>query len=367
MHFWLPSPFRVLAASAALPGALLVSSVLFASAGCGGKDLSSSPTENGGIKPLAARTLTLGAYTTPREAYGKSVIPAFHDYWKQKTGQDVEFEESYLGSGAQSRAIVEGFEADVAALSLEADVDRIAKAGLITKDWKANPSRGMVSQSVVVLGVRPGNPKGIHDWDDLARPDVEVLTPNVKTSGGAMWNVAAVWGAALRGHTHAPAGDPVAAQALLKGIFVNVKIMDKGARESVLTFEKGVGDVAITYENEILVGRAAGQTYDYVVPSSTILIENPIAVVDSYAEKHGNKDLAAAFVAFCLTAESQRTFAQYGLRPVNDAVAAEVAGKFPPVADLFTIRDLGDWSGVGTALFDQGAVYDRVMASLQEK
>jgi len=310
-----------------------------------------------------ARTLTLGAYTTPREAYGKAIIPAFQRYWKQKTGQEVRFQESYLGSGAQARAIVGGFEADVAALSLEADVDTLAKAGLIQRDWRAGPGRGMVSRSVVVLAVRQGNPKAVRDWDDLRRKGLEVLTPNVRTSGGAKWNVCALYGAALRGGTGAKKGDGAAASALLTDVLRNVTVMDKGARESMINFEKGVGDVAITYENEVLVGRKSGETYEYVVPRATILIENPAAVVDRYADKHGNRDVAEAFVAFLATPEAQRAFAEYGLRPVDAGVARETAGKFPAVRDLFSIRDLGGWAQVDKSLFAPDGVYERAMAA----
>jgi sulfate/thiosulfate transport system substrate-binding protein len=312
----------------------------------------------------AVRTLVLGAYTTPREAYGKAVIPAFQRYWKERTGEEVKFQESYLGSGAQSRAIVGGFEADIAALSLEADLESIAKAGLITHDWKAGTANGMVTRSIVVLAVRAGNPKGIGDWDDLRAPHLNVLTPNVRTSGGAMWNVCALYGAALRGQTSAPKADPPAAEKLLTDVLRNVSVMDKGARESIVTFEKGVGDVAVTYENEVLVGRQAGRDYEYVVPHSTILIENPVAVVDTYADKHKSRDLAEAFVAFLRTPEAQRAFAQYGYRPVEETVAKEVEGRFPRVQDLFTVRDLGGWPEVQKTLFAPGAAYDRVTNAL---
>ena len=310
-----------------------------------------------------ARTLTLGAYTTPREAYGKAIIPAFQRYWKQKTGQEVRFQESYLGSGAQARAIAGGFEADVAALSLEADVDTLAKAGLIQRDWRAGRTQGMVTRSVVVIAVRKGNPKAVRDWDDLRRKGLEVLTPNVRTSGGAKWNVCALYGAATRGGTSVKKGDAAGAAALLTDVLRNVTVMDKGARESMINFEKGVGDVAITYENEVLVGRKSGETYEYVVPKSTILIENPAAVVDKYADKHGNRDLAEAFVAFLATPEAQRAFAEYGLRPVDAAVAKETSKQFPTVRDLFSIRDLGGWAQVEKTLFAPDGVYERAMAA----
>jgi sulfate transport system substrate-binding protein len=248
---------RALAVFLILLGALVPS-------GCG-----DSASSSGGQRI----TLVLGAYTTPREAYSKAILPAFQKHWKEKTGQEVEFQESYLGSGAQARAVIGGFEADVIALSLEEDVDKVAEAGLITHDWRASPTRGMVTTSVVVLAVRQGNPKNVRDWADLAQPGLKVLTPDPSTSGGAKWNIAALYGAALRGHAGVPKDDPAAATQLLGSVFRNVSIMDKGARESITNYEKGVGDVAITYENEVLVGRQAGQTYDYVIPRSTILIE----------------------------------------------------------------------------------------------
>src|SRR5262249_55949735 len=238
-------------------------------AGCGG-----------GSDSHGEGALTRGGFTAPREGFSQAVIPECQKHWKAKTRQEVEFQESYQGSGAQSRAITSGFEADIAALSLESDVTRIAEAGLIRHDWQANQYRGIVSTSLVVIAVRPGNPLGVRDWPDLpnladlTRPGLKGLTPDPKTSGGAQWDIAAIYGAALRGYAGIPKGDPRAAREFLERVLRNVSIMDKGARESIANFEKGVGDVAITYENEVLVGRQAGQKYDYVIPRSTILIEN---------------------------------------------------------------------------------------------
>ncbi|CAK0764110.1 Sulfate-binding protein [Gammaproteobacteria bacterium] len=313
---------------------------------------------------VVTRTITLGAYTTPREAYGKTIIPLFKKYWREKSGQEVVFEESYLGSGAQSRAIIGGFEADVAALSLEADVDAITKTGLITHDWKSGPNKGMVTRSIVVIATRQGNPKGIKDWDDLRQPGVEVLTPNVRTSGGAMWNICAMYGAALRGGTSAPQGDVKAAEALLSDVLKNVIVMDKGARESITNYEKGIGDVAITYENEVLVGRKAGQTYEYSVPKSTILIENPIALIDASVNKHGNREVVEEFIAFVQSPEAQRAFTRYGLRPVDEMVGKEVVDQFPRVHALFTINDLGGWPKVNQTLFGAQGAYERLYSQL---
>jgi sulfate transport system substrate-binding protein len=310
--------------------------------------------------------LALGAYTTPREAYGRSILPAFRKLWRDRSGHDIEFRESYLGSGAQARAIIGGFEADIALLSLEPDIEEISKAGLIQHDWKAGEHGGMVTRSVVVIGVREGNPKNIRAWQDLARPGVEVLTPNVRTSGGAMWNVLAIYGAAVRGKAGIPPGDRNAAIDLLASILRNVKIMDKGARESMLTFERGVGDAIITYENEILVGRAEGKRYEYVAPSSTILIENPVAIIDAYVERHGTREVAQEFVNFLWTPEAQRFYAEHGLRPVVESVASEVRGQFASVDDLFTIRDLGGWTEMEGLLFVEGGLYDQALVKSRE-
>ncbi|HSB08037.1 MAG TPA: sulfate ABC transporter substrate-binding protein [Blastocatellia bacterium] len=310
-------------------------------------------------------TLILGGYTTPREAYGKAVIPAFQKYWKEKTGQDVEFQESYQASGAQSRAIIGGFEADIAALSLEGDVDKIAEAGLITHDWKSKPMRGMVSDSIVVIAVRPGNPKGIRDWQDLAQPGLNVLTPDPKTSGGAQWNVNAIYGAALRGFAGVPKDDRTAAQDFLRSVLRNVSILDRGARESITNFERGIGDVAITYENEVLVARQAGKSYDYVVPHSTILIENPVALVDKYVDKHGVREAAEAFVNFLWSQDAQRAYAKYGLRPVVATISMEGIEPLPAVQDLWKIDYLGGWSKVIDEIYGPQGVYSKIIEELQ--
>jgi sulfate transport system substrate-binding protein len=182
-----------------------------------------------------------------------------------------------------------------------------------------------------------------------------------------MWNVLAIYGAAIRGHAGTKAGDEAAAVALLASIFRNVKIMDRGARDSMLTFERGIGDAIITYENEILVGRKGGKDYDYVAPSSTILIENPVAVVDANVDKHKSRKLTKDFVDFLFTPEAQRAFAKYGLRPVDAGVAKETESQFAKVSDLFTIRDLGDWEKAQELLFAKGGIYDKALAEAQEK
>ncbi len=330
-----------------------------------------SACSQAGVTPAPETTgqvkLTLAAYTTPREAYAE-VIPAFQRHWLEQTGQRVVFEESYLGSGAQSRAIIEGFEADIAALSLAADIDRVVEAGLIEHDWRAKPHGGIVTTSIVVFAVRPGNPRGIHDWADLAQPGLAILTPNPKTSGGAMWNILALYGAARRGQVSGvPPGDEKAAYEFLKAVLANVTVMDKGARESITNFEKGIGEVAITYENEVLVGQASGEPHELVIPRSTILIENPVAVVDAYADKHGTRQVAEAFLAFLFEPPAQEIFARHGLRAVDPSVAAASKDRYPRVDDLFTIEEFGGWPKAMADFFAADGVFNRAIAEVQTR
>jgi len=225
----------------------------------------------------------------------------------------------------------------------------------------------MVSTSIVVIAVRAGNPKDIRDWVDIARPGLNVLTPDPKTSGGAQWNINALYGAALRGFAGVAKDDKAAAQEFLKNALRNVSIMDKGARESITTFEKGVGDAAITYENEVLVARQSGQNYDYVVPHSTILIENPVALIDKNVDKHGVREAAQEFVKFLLTGESQRGYAKYGLRPVvPTAISAEALAQFPKVEDLWKIDYLGGWKTVSHEIYGPQGVYTKSSEELQK-
>jgi sulfate transport system substrate-binding protein len=328
-------------------GASLGLLLLPALAACGGS--SSSDGGNGG-----GGTISLVAYTTPREAY-EQLIPLFQE---TPAGEGVEFVQSYGASGDQARAVEAGLDADVVALSLEPDVDILVDAGLVDPGWRESPQNGMVSHSVVVLAVREGNPKGIGTWDDLLADGVEVITPNPFTSGGARWNVIAAYGAWLaQGHS------PAQAEDRLLRLFQNVAVQDKSARDALNTFLAGKGDVLITYENEaILAGTAGGRPIEYVVPDETILIENPIAVVSD----SDDAEAANSFLAFLRTPEAQQVFAESGYRPIDEDVASEHAEQFPAVPGLFTIRDhgLGGWDRVQDEFFDPS---DSVMATIERE
>ncbi len=309
--------------------------------------------------------LTLGAYTVPKEAYENEIIPAFKKYWLEKTGQIVSFHESYIASGAQSRAIQAGFEADIAALSLYEDVERLRENGLITHDWTDRRYKGIVTRSVVVIAFREGNPQNIRDWQDLAREDIEVLYPNPKTSGGAMWDINAIYGAGLKiseRNTGVPSSE--FARNLLKSIQRNVRVMDKSGRASVTTFENGIGDALVTYENEVFLRQKQGRTMPYIVPEATLLIENPIALIDASVDKHGNRELAEAFVEFVLSRDAQTSFARYGFRPVDEEVAAEFAGQYPVPPLLFDISYLGGWPQVVKEIYGPSGIWTKIMEEL---
>src|SRR3954454_12144959 len=248
----------------------------------------------GGSASGAANKISLVAYSTPKEAYG-ALIPAFN---KTPAGKDIDFTQSYGPSGDQSRAVESGLGADLVAFSLEPDVTRLVKDGLVDASWNQNAHKGMVTDSVVVLAVRKGNPKHIKGWSDLTKPGVEVITPNPFTSGGARWNVMAAYGSQIaQGKSEAEATD------YLKQLFKNVSVQDKAARDSLQTFTGGKGDVLIAYENEAITAQQKGEDLDYVIPDQTILIENPIPVTEPGGAA------AKAFVRYLRTPAAQKIFA----------------------------------------------------------
>lgn len=284
-----------------------------------------------------APQINLVAYSTPQKVYG-DLIPEFT---ATPAGKGAQFHQSYGASGTQARAVVAGQPADVVEFSLEPDMTRLVQAGVVGADWNQNPYHGMVTDSVAVLAVRKGNPKGIHGWDDLAKPDVKVVTPNPFSSGSAQWNLIAAYGAQLK-EGKSPADALNFVQRMLRN---TVSQPDSGSK-ATQAFVAGTGDVLIAYENEAIEAQQANQPVDFVIPDQTILIENPIAVTTSPADPTAAK----SFVQFLYTDQAQQTFAREGYRPVvtNDLDRS----RFPQPPQLFTIGDLGGWPQVTSQFFD---------------
>ena len=328
---------------------------------------STSAAAGASCTPPATPTIIFAAYSTPREVYDSKIIPAFKAMWKDKTGVEPQFYESYTGSTTQAQSVVNGSGADVVALSLAPDVQTIVDAGLITDDWTAEPDKGMVSSSVVVFDVRAGNPKGIADWNDVAQPGVGVLTPDPDQSGGARWNLVSLWGSALRGDVPGIAkNDTAGATTLMDNVANNVIAWDSSARTSIQNFEGGNGDVAITYENEVKTAQAAGLDDQAVYPKGSVLIENPVAVVNKNAEAHCVTDVAQAFVDFLHTKEAKGYYTTTGFLRSTDpakAAAGDPANGFPAIKDLFTVEDLGGWDALNQQLFSDSGVATQAKAN----
>ncbi len=310
-------------------------------AGCGG-----ASDEIGGSNATAASSsaakssLSLVAYSTPQVVYDE-VLPAFA---RTVPGAGVSFKTSYGASGDQSRAVEAGLPADVVSFSIEPDVTRLVKAGLVAPDWNTKPHDGLVTTSVVSFIVRRGNPKNIRTWADLLKPGVQVLTPNPFTSGAAKWNLLAAYGQASRAGKNPQAGLDYIRELITK----HVKVQDKSGREALQDFTSGNGDVLLSYEYEATTAQKKGQKVDYVTPQDTIKIEIPIAI----AATTKNAEQAQAFVDYVLSKPAQEVFAAWGYRPVNEDVLKEHASEFPVPRGLFTIADLGGWAKVNDELFD---------------
>jgi sulfate/thiosulfate-binding protein len=315
-------------------------------------------------RPAAAqeRTILNVSYDPTRELY-RDVNAAFSAEWAKRTGQTLRIRMSHGGSGRQARAVIDGLEADVVTLALGGDIDVLADAGLMPKDWaKAFPARSAPYRSTIVLLVRKGNPKAIRDWGDLARPGVQVVTPNPKTSGGARWNYLAAWGWALA----QPGGSDATAQALLTTIFRNAPVLDTGARGSLTTFvRRNIGDVMLAWENEAFLARQefGADAFEVVYPSRSILAEPPVAVVDAVARRRGSTDVARAYLEFLYTPAAQAMIAKHGYRAIApEHAAAEDRAKFPNL-ELFTIDDIFDgWARATEVHFAEGAMFDRITA-----
>ncbi|HEY1207606.1 MAG: sulfate ABC transporter substrate-binding protein [Bryobacteraceae bacterium] len=305
-------------------------------------------------------TLLNVSYDPTRELY-QDYNAAFVKYWKAKTGVDVVIKQSHGGSGKQARSVIDGLEADVVTLALAYDIDAIAeKTGLLPKNWQSRlPDNSSPYTSTIVFLVRKGNPKRIHDWNDLVRPGISVITPNPKTSGGARWNYLGAWGYALRQFGN----DEAKAQDFVARLYRNVPVLDSGARGATTTFvERGIGDVLLAWENEafLAIHELGKDKFDLVVPSVSVLAEPPVSLVDKVAARHGTTAVAQAYLEYLYSPAGQEIAARNYYRPRFKEVAAKYGDRFPRLK-LFTVDELfGGWQKAQKTHFEDGGVFDRI-------
>jgi sulfate/thiosulfate transport system substrate-binding protein len=349
---------------------ILIVALAIVSTGCPPKTPTEKPGGPGGNVPgqstqgqpsVAGGDLTMinVSYDPTRELY-EEYNPVFAAYWKTKTGQNVTITQSHGGSGKQANAVINGNEADVVTLALAYDITAIQNAGLIKPGWQqAFPQNSCPYTSTIVFLVRKGNPKAIKDWPDLAKAGVEVITPNPKSSGGARWNFLAAWGFALK----QPGGTEETAKDLVTKIFKNTKALGSGARDSLTTFTKAEqGDVLIAWENEAMlaINELGADKYEIVVPTISILAEPPVAIVDTYADKHKTREVAKEYLNYLYSDAGQDIIAKHYYRPRNEAVMAKYADKFPKV-EMFTIDEMfGGWDASQAKFFNDGGVFDLI-------
>ncbi|WP_017721837.1 sulfate ABC transporter substrate-binding protein [Kamptonema formosum] len=312
---------------------------------------------NSNSAPKPDVTLSLVSYSVTQAAY-EQIIPKFVQKWQQEHSQNVTFKQSYGASASQACSVIDGSQpADVVHLSLALDTAKIVGAGLIKPGWeKKYPRGGIVTRSTVALVTRADNPKGISTWEDLARDDVRVITPDPKTSGGARWNFLALWG-----YVTQTGGDEARALEFVTRVYKNAPVLPASAREaSDLFFKQNQGDVLLNYEDEVILAISKGEKLSYFIPQVNLSIDNPIAVVDKNADQRGTREVAEAFVDFLYTPEAQREFGKLGYRPVNPNVVAEVSDSYPPIQTLFTVQDLGGWDTIQDKFFKEGAIFDQI-------
>jgi sulfate transport system substrate-binding protein len=313
----------------------------------------------GARKALPPVTLLNVSYDPTRELY-KNYNIAFARYWKKKTGQTVTIKQSHGGSGKQARSVVDGLAADVVTLALAADIDAIAnKTHKLPENWiRKFPDNSSPYTSTIIFLVRKGNPKHIRDWSDLVKPGVSVVTPNPKTSGGARWAYLAAWGYAL----HRPGGNAAKAKSFVAKLYHNVPVLDSGARGSTTTFaERGIGDVLLSWENEayLATNELGRGKFQIVWPSTSILAEPNVAVVDKNAQRHGTTQVAQAYLRYLYSPEGQRIAAQNYYRPRLKSVAAKFASRFPRIK-LFSIAEFGGWRKAQKVHFGDGGTFDQI-------
>ena len=317
---------------------------------------------SGGLGARGDRVeMTLVSLSTLKAAYTK-IVPAFTEQWRRDhNGQDVVINQSYGPSGSQTRAIIDGLDGDLVHLALGLDVEKIQQAGLLDPGWSAElPHSSVPTHSVVALIVREGNAKNIRDWSDLTRSDVEILTPDPKTSGAARWTFLALWNASI------PRGE-AAAEAFVKQVYRNAPILPRDSREATGIFYKQKrGDVLINYENEAILAGIHGEKLPYLVPKRNVTIASPVAMVDRNVERHGNREVVEAFARFLFEPVAQRAFAETGFRSINPAIAAEpaFANAHPPVDNAATAADFGGWKTIQQQFFESGGVFDRIRLDL---
>lgn len=343
-------PFSLLAI------ATLMSSMVVS---CSSPESTANPSAQGEAAPQNVE-ITLVSYAVTRGAFEK-IIPKFAEEWQTKTGQTVTIEQSYGGSGSQTRAVIDGLKADIVALALAGDIQKISEAGLIEAGWEAeSPRDSMITNSVIAIVPRDPNLK-ITDWSQLADKSIKVITANPKTSGGAKWNFLGLWSTVAQS-----GGSEAEALAFVENIYKNVPILPKDARESSDVFYKqGQGDVLLNYENEVILANKEGQNQPYtVLTDKNFAIEGPVAIVDQIVDKRQTREVAEAFVAYLFTPEAQRIFAESGFRPTDPAIAAEFAAEYPPIEQLSTVKDLGGWQEVDSKFFKDGAIFDQILSKI---
>jgi sulfate/thiosulfate transport system substrate-binding protein len=323
-----------------------------------GLSLSLIACGKGNDTPSAAQKkdveVTLVGYAVPKAAHD-AIIKKFVAKWQQEHNQKVTFKQTYGGSGSQTRAVIDGLPADIVHLALGGDVNKLAQASLVATDWdKKLPNNAIVARSVVAIVTRPGNPKQIKSFADLARPDVKWVTANPKTSGGARWNFLALWNSAIKS-----GGNEAKAIEFTTNAFKNVVVQPKDAREATDAFAKqGQGDALLNYENETIFAKERGQVLDYVVPDVNVSIDTPVAIVDKNVAKHGNREVVEAFAKYLFAPESQAEFVKLGYRP-----APTVADpRFPQVKTFGTVAEYGGWTQFQKKFFEDGGVYDKIQA-----
>jgi sulfate/thiosulfate transport system substrate-binding protein len=307
-------------------------------------------------QPPKPQTLTLVSYAVTKNAYDQ-LFKLFADDWKKKTGQTVTFRGSYGGSGSQTRAVIDGLNADIVNLAMAADVSRIEEAGLIRKGWQSRlPNNAAPIHSTVVAFVRPGNPKKINSWKDLAKPNVDVVTANPKTSGGARWNFITLWGAVSQA-----GGSEAQARQFIRDVYKNVDVLPKDAREASDFFiKRKQGDVLLNWETEAILAKRKGEwTAGYQTFSPNVLTAQPVAVVDKNVDRNGSRQVAEAFTRFLYTPAAQKVFVDNGFRPATAEGKAYARGKFPAVK-TYTIEAFGGWPAVNTKFFRDGAIWDQI-------